>query len=240
LDDAKLEDTLDKLYAGTKLEDLEVRLALLREATPAQLAASKDPFIQLALAALPEIQAWEARKDANAGALLLWAPRYVAALREMRAAPLAPDANGTLRWTFGRVLPPPPPKAGGAAFTTVSEMIAKHTGEDHFDAPADVRAAAEARRFGPYAAADLGELPVDFMSDVDITNGSSGSPTLNARGELVGVAFDGVLDTVASDWLYLVGKSRAIHADLRYVLWLMDAVDGADHLLVEMGVKPSL
>jgi len=232
-----LETRLDALYAGTKLEDLDARLVLMRQATPAQLAASKDPFIVLARELLPEVLAWEARQDGYEGALLLAASKHVAALREMRGTPLAPDANGTLRWTYGRVLPPP---AGGAAFTSISQMAAKNTGEEPFDVPSNVLAAVEAKKWGAYGAPELGELPVDFMSDADITNGSSGSPTLNARGELVGVAFDGVLDTVASDWLYMLDKSRTIHADLRYILWMMDAVDNADHLLTEMGVKPSL
>jgi hypothetical protein len=75
------------------------------------------------------------------------------------------------------------------------------------------------------------------MSDTDITNGNSGSATLDARGELVGLAFDGTLDTVASDWSYLQNVTRTIHVDVRYMLWLMDVVDHADNVLQELGRK---
>jgi hypothetical protein len=237
--DAKgIDRALDRLYATTRLEDTKVRLGLLASATPAQLAKSKDPFVQLALAILPGVEAKEARDKAYRGALVLAEPLYVAALEDKGGHELAPDANGTLRITYGTVQPSP---KGGRAFTTVSEMVAKATGEPPFNAPAALLAAAKARKFGPYAAAELqGDLPLDFMSDLDITNGNSGSSTINARGELVGLAFDGTYESVASDWLYLDGITRTIHCDLRYALWIMDAVDGADALLQEMGVRPAL
>jgi hypothetical protein len=237
-DDKGIDAALDKLYGTTKLEDSKVRLGLLATATSAQLAKSKDPFVQLALAVLPDVEAQEARDKAFRGALVLAEPLYVAAYAEKLGKPIAPDANGTLRITYGTVQPSP---KGGRAFTTASEMVAKATNEPPFNAPAALVAAARAKKFGPYAAAALaGDLPLDFMSDTDITNGNSGSSTMNARGELVGLAFDGTYDSVASDWLYLAGVTRTIHCDIRYALWIMDAVDGADALLQELGVKPSL
>ena len=216
---------------------MDVRLGLLRDATPAQIAASADPFIKLAAAIRPDVEAHEARNDAHKAGMAVVAPLYIEARTAWKGTPTAPDANGTLRVTFGRVLPSP---KGGRAFTTTAELLKKHTGEAPFDAPADLVAAIQAGKWGPYAAEELGEVPVDFMSDVDITNGNSGSATINARGELVGLAFDGVLDTIASDWSYLTEVTRTIHVDLRYILWTMDAVDGADELLGELGVKNSL
>ena len=79
-------------------------------------------------------------------------------------------------------------------------------------------------------------MPVDFLSSVDITNGNSGSATLNARGEFVGLAFDGTLDGVVSDWSFDAGINRTIHVDARFMLWTMDRLDGAQRLLDEMGV----
>jgi hypothetical protein len=119
-------------------------------------------------------------------------------------------------------------------------MVLKHTGKEPFDAPARILEAAKAKKFGPYADAKLGEVPLDFLSDLDITGGNSGSPTLNARGELVGLAFDGNYEAMASDWLFMPSITRTIHVDLRYVLWVLDAVDGADHILAEMGAKPAI
>ena len=77
-------------------------------------------------------------------------------------------------------------------------------------------------------------MPVDFLSDLHITNGNSGSATLNARGELVGLAFDGTYESVASDWLF-VPSTRSIHVDLRYILFLLEDVDHAHELLAELG-----
>lgn len=76
------------------------------------------------------------------------------------------------------------------------------------------------------------------MSTVDITNGNSGSATLNARCEFVGLAFDGTLDGVISDWAYAADRNRSIHVDSRFMLWTMDKIDGAHRLIEEMGVAP--
>ncbi|MBI1187309.1 MAG: hypothetical protein GC206_08280 [Alphaproteobacteria bacterium] len=121
-------------------------------------------------------------------------------------------------------------------FTTAEGMLAKHTGTGEFDAPDRAVALVGARDYGRYASRDLGTLPVDFLSTVDITNGNSGSATLNARGEFVGLAFDGTLDGVISDWWYEAPINRTIHVDSRYMLWVMDRVDGAQRLLTEMDV----
>jgi hypothetical protein len=91
-----------------------------------------------------------------------------------------------------------------------------------------------ARDYGAYKAPALGTLPVDFLSTVDITGGNSGSATLNAKGELVGLAFDGTLDGVISDWWFDPKINRTIHVDARYMRWVMEKVDRAHRLLAEM------
>ena len=77
-----------------------------------------------------------------------------------------------------------------------------------------------------------------FLSNVDTTGGNSGSPTLNARGELVGLLFDGTYGSIISDWDFVPEITRSIQVDVRYMLWVMGEVDGALHLLREMGVEP--
>ena len=79
-----------------------------------------------------------------------------------------------------------------------------------------------------------GSVPVNFLSDLDITGGNSGSPTMNGKGELVGLAFDGNYEAISSGWVYNAKLTRTIHVDSRYMLWLMQEVDGADNLLKEM------
>lgn len=158
------------------------------------------------------------------------------AYRRSLGQPVYPDANGSLRLTWGKGRT----RDGQiwTPFTTAEGLLAKHTGKGEFDAPDAAIAAIRAKDYGPYAAPALGTLPVDFMSTVDITNGNSGSSTLNARGEFVGLAFDGTLDGI-SDWAYAADRNRTIHVDSRFMLWTMDKIDGAHRLLQEMGAMPA-
>jgi V8-like Glu-specific endopeptidase len=240
--EAAIEKALDALWSGTKLEDEAARLALLRTAKTAELQKSQDPMIKLAVALRPLQKELEAREDALVGALALLTPRYIDALRKVGKGDLAPDANGTLRVTYGTVrgYRPEPSAPMHTPFTVLPEVVKKHTGKEPFDAPARVLEAVKAKRFGSYVDEKLGEVPVDFLSDLDITGGNSGSPTLNARGELVGLAFDGNYEAMASDWLFIPELTRTIHVDVRYILWILDAVEGADHIVKELGVTPSV
>jgi hypothetical protein len=240
--DKGIEKALDGLYKTTRLGDAKARVELLKTATPAKLRASKDPFVKLALKLKPIADAHKQRQEALAGSLSTLRPRYIEALRAFSGGTLAPDANSTLRITFGTVRGYTPPGASQAftPFTRLSEVVAKSTGEEPFAAPPALIEAVKARKFGPYVDATLGEVPVDFLADLDITGGNSGSATLNARGELTGLVFDGNIEAMASDWVFLPAITRSIHVDIRYVLWVMDAVDQADHLLTEMGVTPAI
>jgi hypothetical protein len=229
-----IQKVVEHLYAGTKLDQVSERLALFRKATTKELAKSHDTLIRAALKLRPLLREIEERQRRYAGALLLQGPRYAGALIEHSAGNVAPDANGSLRISYGTVQGP---TAGGSAFTRVSEIVAKHQGKEPFDAPAALLEAVKARRFAGYASASLGEVPVDFLSDVPITNGSSGSATLDAEGKLTGLAFDGTYDSVASDFAYQAG-TRSIHVDIRYLLWVLATLEKADNLLGELGVPP--
>ncbi len=240
--DAAIDKALAGLYKSSKLGDTAARVALLKSATPASLAKSSDPFIKLALKLKPLVAAQKARGEAQAGALSALRPRYIEALKAFSGGTLAPDANGTLRLTFGTVrgYKPQPDAPEYTPFTKLSEVVAKGTGEEPFNPPAALIEAFKAKKFGPYLDPQLGEVPVDFLADLDITGGNSGSSTLNAKGELTGLVFDGNIEAMASDWVFMPSITRSIHVDIRYVLWVMDAVDNADHLLTEMGVTPAI
>ncbi|HEY8379018.1 MAG TPA: S46 family peptidase [Nannocystis sp.] len=240
--EADIDRALDKLYKGTKLGDANARIALLRAASDKTVRGSSDPFIKLALKLRPLADAHAKRESAISGALQALRPRNIEALRAFHNGSLAPDANPTLRVTFGTVRGYSPGEGAPVyrPFTTVSEMVKKHTGEEPFAAPKAILDAAAAKKFGPYVAPELGEVPVNFLADLDITGGNSGSATLNARGELTGLVFDGNIEAMASNWVFMPPITRSIHVDIRYVLWVMDAVDGADHLLTEMGVTPAI
>ncbi len=243
IDEALIDKTLDAWYGATKLEDEKLRIELLTKGTLRDIKASKDPFIQAALRVFPIVKAEEKKDDARAGELILVSPSYTEGLKAVLAGALAPDANGTLRITYGTVKSFKPESRAQAdwPFTTASQILAKNTGKEPFDAPQNELALIKSKKFGPYADLSLGgDLPVDFLSDLDITGGNSGSPTLNNKGELVGLAFDGTKEGLASDVLFNGQTTRTIHVDARYMIWMMDALDNADHLVKEMGITPSL
>ena len=230
------------LYATTTLGDPKVRLDLLRKATTADLKKSKDPLIALALELRPLMKEAEERHEAYAGRMAVLKPKYMEALHAFRPHTFAPDANSTLRITYGTVrgYKPTPDAAPYRPFSTLTEMLAKNKNAEPFDVPERLVAAAKAKKFGPYVDEKLGDVPVDFLSDLHITGGNSGSATLNAKGELTGLVFDGNYESMASDWQFQPAITRSIHVDVRYVLWLLDAVDQGDQLLKEMGVEPKL
>lgn len=232
--DAEIDAAVASLYKGTKLGDEKVRVDLLENANAKQLGKSTDPVVKLALKLRPAQQGLELDAKAFEGAMAVLRPKYIDALRAFRKGVLAPDANGTLRITYGTVRGP---EAGGSAFTLLPEIRKKTTGRDPFDTPTRLLEAA-AQKDDTYRDPTLGEVPVDFLADLDITGGNSGSATLNKKGELVGLAFDGTYESVASDWMFMENVTRSIHVDLRYILWVMDRVDGAENLLTELGRRP--
>lgn len=231
---------MERLYAATKLGDTQVRLSLLGK-TPAEIEASSDPFLRLAVAMYAEDMEREARTKDREGRLQAARSAYMQAFRKHAAAlgrPVYPDANGSLRLTFGHVKGRKRDGASWTAFTTAGGILEKYTGAEPFDSPAKQLELIRKGDFGTYAHAPLKSLPVNYLSTLDITNGNSGSSTLNARGEFVGLAFDGTIDGVISDWWFDPSINRTIHVDSRYMLWVMDKVDGASRLLDEMGVAP--
>jgi hypothetical protein len=234
-----IEKDVAALYAGSKLDDEKTRLELLTKATPAQLAASKDTLIQLAVKMRPLLKEYEERTDRLTGKMALLKPKYIEALKAFHPEPIAPDANSTLRITYGTVRGYNQYKR---PFTTISEMAAKATGKPPFDPPARVLDAIKEKKFGPYVDSVLHEVPVDFLSDLHITGGNSGSATLNAKGELVGLAFDGNYEAMASDWVFVPSITRTIQVDFRYIEWLLDATEGegGDAILKELGLTPAI
>ena len=143
---------------------------------------------------------------------------------------------GTVIRTFGNVGGYSPKDAVFfTPFTTVAGIMEKDTGVDPFDAPPELLKAIAEEDFGNYLLPAIGSVPVDFLSNVDTTGGNSGSPTLNAKGELVGLLFDGTYESVISDWDFLPDLTRSIHVDIRYALWVMQHVDGAQGLVKELG-----
>ncbi|HEY0780858.1 MAG TPA: S46 family peptidase, partial [Thermoanaerobaculia bacterium] len=123
--------------------------------------------------------------------------------------------------------------------TTVRGLAEKDTGVEPFAAPKALVAAAATSGKSRFRDASLGDVPICFMADGDTTGGSSGSPILNGRGELVGINFDRVWENVANDFGYNPDVARNISVDVRFVLWVLESLRGeaARPLLEELGVR---
>ena len=143
-----------------------------------------------------------------------------------RKEPMYPDANSTMRITYGKVRPLQPRDAISIAARTRSEgILEKYNADDYeFTLKADFRELLEKNR----------DIPVNFLTDNDITGGNSGSPVLNARGELVGLAFDGNKESLAGDTYFVEAMNRCICVDIRYVLWILRTYAHMDPLLAEI------
>jgi hypothetical protein len=238
-----IEAWLDRTIGATKIYDKDFRMSLFEKST-ADLVATKDSMVTLAAALYPLQEATREKNREREGAMYRLGPRYAEALLAKSGGLVSPDANSTLRVTYGKVLGVP--ARDGLLYapqTTLAGVVEKATGKGEFNAPKGELDAIKALRAGktsPYVDPKLNDVPVNFLSTVDTTGGNSGSATLNARGELCGLLFDGTFDTVASDYLFDTVRTRSIHVDSRYMLWTMSEVDGATNLLKEIGEAPSL
>jgi len=152
-------------------------------------------------------------------------------------AKLYPDANGTLRMTYGNIKAYEPKDAVSFDyFTTADGILEKYVPkDDEFDMPPKLIDLLNKRNYGKYA--ENGELHVAFLTTNDITGGNSGSPVINDKGELIGVAFDGNWEAMTGDLVFDPELKRTICVDIRYVLFIMDQFAGAQNLIGELKIK---
>ena len=120
-------------------------------------------------------------------------------------------------------------------FTSLEGIVKKNTGEEPFNISKKLENLINSKDYGAYESKKLGSVPVNFLSDLDITNGNSGSATINKNFELVGLAFDGMLETIISDYSF-VPQARTISVDSRYLLWTLDKVENAENILEEITI----
>ena len=230
-----------KRLAGTALGSTEERLKWFK-ADKAAFEASTDPAIQYAVALMPTLLQMEQKAEIDRGKSLQARPLYLQAIADYKKSKgefIYPDANSSLRITFGNVKGYT--KLDGSVqqpFTLLEQVAAKETGKDPFDNPKALLDAVAAKRHSGLADKRLGTVPVNFLSDLDITGGNSGSPVLDAEGKLVGLAFDGTIESVSSNWVFDPVMTRMISVDQRYMRWIMQEVMPAPQLLKELGVAP--
>ena len=163
---------------------------------------------------------------------------YIAGTLEMREGEaIYPDANFTMRLTYGTVLPYYPRDAVFYNYyTTLKGVMEKEDPSNwEFVVPEKLKELYEAKDFGRYAN-DKGEMPVAFISNLDITGGNSGSPIMNGRGELIGLAFDGNWESMSGDIIFEPELQRCISVDIRYVLFIIEKYGGATNLIEELDI----
>jgi hypothetical protein len=233
-------DALPAMYKSTELADTNKRLAWIGK-DPEAFRQSHDPFIQLAVRLQDTGMALEDHRKEVDGNLERVIPQYmdaVIAWKKSQGKPVYPDANSTLRVTYGTVAPYTP-RDGlvKGPFSTVEGIVEKATNKEPFNAPAKLLQAIREKRYGVFKDPVLGTVPVNFLSSADTTGGNSGSAVMNKRGELVGLNFDSTYESITKDWYFDPVITRAIHVDIRYMLWVMKEVDHADNLLKEMTIK---
>ncbi len=228
---------VDFIYDHSQFTTSEGFAALLADYSPEKVEADPAyPFVKSVMEQYAELAALRRPyvDGYNEGMR-----KYIAGLmRREPAKAWSPDANFTIRLTYGRVLPYNP--ADGIRYnhyTTLKGVMEKENPQnpEEFTVPEKLKALYAARDFGPYANA-AGELPVGFLADLDITGGNSGSPVLNARGELIGLAFDGNWEAMSGDVAFEPQLQRCIAVDIRYVLFVIDKFAGAGWLLDELSL----
>lgn len=205
---------------------------------PAQGLLDNDPLQVLSADLLTHLGA---KSDAIAKAQNDFGAAYrllVEGLRESKIGSIKyPDANSTLRLTYGKVKALPADKRNDAKinnYTTMEGLVKKYKkGDEEFDLPQRVLDLYNAKDYGRFADKD-GSLHVNFLTDNDITGGNSGSPVLNGKGELIGLAFDGNIEAMAGDVIFDNKLQRTINVDIRFVLWVIENYSGAKHIVDEM------
>ena len=228
---------VDEAYSTTRLKDPEFAKSLIGKSS-AEIVKTGDPLIRMAMSLYPmseEISKITGAFGSNVTALR---KEYINALYEWKGSNMYPDATGTIRFTYGPIKGYRPADAVWYyPFTTLQGVLEKNTGAEPFDAPAALVALEEKKDFGRWKDPVLNDVPVAFLNQCDITGGNSGSPVMNAKGEIIGVAFDGNYEAMIGDWKYDYELQRCISVDMRYVLFVTEKFGNAGFLLDEMGVK---
>ena len=230
-------DSLVEYYANTSLGDPDFVQSCF-DKTPEQLKAIEDPALTTIIRLYPKYLELREQSKSREGKLDQLYGDLVTVKQEYLKQEFVPDANATLRLTFGHVKGYSPEDAVyKSPITTLGGAVAKATGVEPFVMPQTIIDKHAQRDFGQFMHPKLKDVPTAILYDTDTTGGNSGSPILNGDGRLVGVNFDRAFEATINDFAWNESYSRSIGVDIRYALWLTGNVFGANHLLSEMGVE---
>lgn len=229
-------DFVVKGISESRLNNKDAAMALLSSVDA--LISYDDDLMRFQDALGQEYDAFREEQKRREGVLNKLMGDYVAVKERYQGKAFVPDANSTLRLTFGYIKGYSPADATYMKpFTTIRGLIEKgNTGLPEFRYPQAIKEAWLAKDFGSYLKRDLGDVPVNMLYNMDTTGGNSGSPIMNAHGELIGVNFDRAYDATINDFAWNESYSRSIGVDIRYVLWIADKIDDAGFLIKEMGI----
>jgi len=233
----QIDQTIDDAFAKTVLTNAESLINMFGKPT-AEVEQANDPFIRAARMMYPAYQKLREVRQRREGALSKLSALLVDVKQQYEKTNFIPDANSTLRLTFGHIKGYTPVDATYfKPITTLTGVIEKTTGSDPYATPQKVLDLYKAKDFGRYKSSKLKDVPVAILYDMDTTGGNSGSPVLNAKGELIGVNFDRAYEATINDYAWSESYSRSIAVDIRYVLWVTEKVGGATHILKELGIN---
>ncbi len=234
--DGNIEAWVDNLYDTSIFVSPERLSAAIDNYDPATF--ENDPAAKITRSFRARMLDLSMQIMPQAAVLADWRRVYIKGLAEMDpGAKYYPDANFSMRLTYGQVLPYDP--RDGVTYkyyTTLRGVIEKEDPSNplEFTVPERLKSAYKTSDYGPYGQA--GELRVNFLTNNDITGGNSGSPVLDAHGRLIGLAFDGNWEAMSGDIVFEPALQRCINVDIRYVLWTIDKFAGANHLISEMTI----
>ncbi len=225
---------LSDIFAGSKLMDEDYIMAAM-DMTPQQITDLNDPFLNLAADFYDAYTELREEGKRRKGLLDQLQAEFLDMKQLFLEGVFVPDANGTLRFTYGKVEGYTPRDAVWMTpLTTVQGILEKNTGQAPFNMPQGMLDLIKNRDFGPLESKALGGVPVNMLYSTDTTGGNSGSPVLNARGQIVGLNFDRAWEATINDFAWDHSYSRSIGVDIRYVLWVTWKYGGAVRLLEEM------
>jgi hypothetical protein len=206
--------------------------------TPEQLMKMEDSLLKLMVLLYPAYKQLRDTDKEREGRLGQLYGSLVEMKQAFQPSDFIPDANATLRITYGRVRGYSPADAVyRLPISTLAGVMEKTTGNEPYVSPQALIEKYQAKDFGPFVHPRLGQVPVAILYNTDTTGGNSGSPVFNSKGELVAVNFDRTFEATINDFAWNADYSRSIGVDVRYVLWVTGWVYDAKHLLNEMGVK---